>query len=52
MEFFTKYFNSFKEQVVNVLDIINLKDSDWITLEIDKIRPRSEIIRALEKYKK
>ena len=47
---FTKYLNSFKEQEVDVLDIINLKDSDWITLGIEKIGPRSKIIRALEKY--
>ena len=49
---FTKYLNNFKEQEVDVLDIINFKDSDWITLGIEKIGPRSKIIRALEKYNK
>ena len=49
---FTKYLNNFKEQEVDVLDIDNLKDSDWITLGIEKIGPRSKIIRALEKYNK
>ena len=48
---FTKYTSSFKEQEVDVLDIINLKENDWITLGIEKIGPRSKIIRALEKYK-
>lgn len=48
---FTKYTNSFKEQEVDVLDIVNLKESDWVTLGIEKIGPRSKIIRALEKYK-
>ena len=48
---FTKYTSSFKEQEVDVLDIINLKESDWIMLGIEKIGPRSKMIRALEKYK-
>lgn len=48
---FTKYLTSFKEQEVDVLDIINLKDSDWITLGIEKIGQRSKMVRALEKYK-
>jgi hypothetical protein len=48
---FTKYTSSFKEQEVDVLDIVNLKESDWVMLGIEKIGPRSKIIRALEKYK-
>lgn len=48
---FTKYTSSFKEQEVDVLDILNLKENDWITLGIEKIGPRSKMIRALEKYK-
>jgi hypothetical protein len=48
---FTKYTSSFKEQEVDVLDIVNLKESDWIMLGIEKIGPRSKMIRALEKYK-
>lgn len=47
---FTKYLNAFKEQEIDVLDIINLKDSDWVTLGIEKIGPKSKIIRALDKY--
>lgn len=49
---FTKYLDNFKEQEVDVLDIVNLKDNDWITLGIEKIGPRSKMIRALEKYDK
>ena len=49
---FTKYLNAFKEQEVDVLDIVNFKDSDWITLGIDKIGPKSKIIGALDKYSK
>lgn len=41
---FTKYLDAFKEQEV---DIINFKDNDWITLGIEKVGPRSKIIRAL-----
>ncbi|PKY28199.1 hypothetical protein RhiirB3_444246 [Rhizophagus irregularis] len=50
---FTKYLNTFKEQEVDdVLDIINFKDNDWITLGIEKVGPKSKIIRALDKYNK
>lgn len=49
---FTKYLDAFKEQEVDVLDIVNFKDNDWITLGIDKVGPKSKIIRALNKYNK
>jgi hypothetical protein len=49
---FTKYLDAFKEQEIDVIDIINFKDSDWITLGIEKIGPKSKIIRALDKYNK
>ncbi|CAB4374948.1 unnamed protein product [Rhizophagus irregularis] len=49
---FTKYLDAFKEQEVDVLDIINFKDNDWITLGIEKVGPKSKIIRALDKYNK
>ncbi|CAB5362130.1 unnamed protein product [Rhizophagus irregularis] len=49
---FTKYLDAFKKQEVDVLDIINFKDNDWITLGIEKVGPKSKIIRALDKYNK
>jgi hypothetical protein len=49
---FTKYLNAFKEQEVDVLDIVNLKDDDWVKLGVDKIGSKSKIIRALDKYNK
>ena len=42
---FTKYLNAFKEQEVDVLDIVNLKDDDWVKLGVDKIGSKSKIIK-------
>ncbi|GBB99479.1 hypothetical protein RclHR1_35350001, partial [Rhizophagus clarus] len=38
---FTKYLDVFKGQEVDILDIINFKDSDWIILGIEKVGPKT-----------